>query len=111
MKELYKKTYSHLHASDETYLEVMNMYQKRRNKRSPLRALLIAAAITVLLMTTVYAAVNALVDMRTEETQINTHNGETKEGVEVISIKQKMYISNWTLIIPSGYRKAMKSSL
>ena len=43
MKELYKKTYSHLHASDETYLEVMNMYQKRRNKRSPVRVLLIAA--------------------------------------------------------------------
>ena len=31
MKELYKKTYSHLHASDETYLEVMNMYQDRLN--------------------------------------------------------------------------------
>ena len=107
MKELYKKTYSHLHASDETYLEVMNMYQKRRNKRSPLRALLIAAAITVLLVTTVYAAVNALIDMRTEETQINTHNGETKEGVEVhfdktedVYIELDAYYPQW---VPEGY--------
>ena len=28
MKDLYQKTYSHLHASEETYLEVMDMYQK-----------------------------------------------------------------------------------
>lgn len=67
MKALYKKTYSHLHASEETYLEVMNMTGKHKKTRNPLRTILIAAAITALLVTTVYAASNALIALRIEK--------------------------------------------
>ena len=67
MKALYKKTYSHLHASEETYLEVMNMTGKHKKTRNPLRTVLIAAAITALLVTTVYAASNALIALRIEK--------------------------------------------
>ena len=108
MKELYQKTYSHLHASEKTYLEVMDMYQKKKkNGHRPVRVLLIAAVITVLLVTTVYAAVNALVDMRIEDTKINTHNGEMKEGVEVhfektedVYVELDAYYPQW---VPEGY--------
>ena len=67
MKMLYKKTYSHLHASEKTYLEVMNMTGKYKKTRNPVRTVLIAAAITALLVTTVYAASNALIALRIEK--------------------------------------------
>lgn len=67
MKVLYKKTYSHLHASEKTYLEVMNMTGKYKKTRNPVRTILLAAAITALLVTTVYAASNALIALRIEK--------------------------------------------
>lgn len=67
MKSLYNKTYSHLHASEETYLEVMNMTGKHKKTRNPVRMVLIAAAITALLVTTVYAASSALIALRIEK--------------------------------------------
>ena len=67
MKALYKKTYSHLHASEKTYLEVMNMTGKYKKTRNPVRTVLLAAAITALLVTTVYAASNALIALRIEK--------------------------------------------
>ena len=84
------------------------MYQKKKkNGHRPVRVLLIAAVITVLLVTTVYAAVNALVDMRIEDTKINTHNGEMKEGVEVhfektedVYVELDAYYPQW---VPEGY--------
>lgn len=64
MKQLYRKTYSHLHASESVYLEVLRMTQKQKTKK-PVRFLLIAA-VTALLITTVYAASNALIALRIE---------------------------------------------
>ena len=106
MKELYRNTFEHLHASDETYLEVMNMY-KRKRRAPKIRSVLIAAAITALLVTTVYAAVNALITMRVEDTAVGLPDGEVKTGVEVhfedtedVFIELEPYYPQW---VPEGY--------
>jgi len=106
MKELYRDTFDHLHASDETFLEVMNMYKRKR--RAPrIRSILIAAAITALMITSVYAAVNALIDMRVEDAAVMLPDGEVKTGVEVhyedtedVFIELDAYYPQW---IPEGY--------
>lgn len=107
MKELYRNTYSHLHASEDTYMEVMDMYKKKRSKVVTVRRLLIAAVIVILLVTTVYAAVNALIEMRVEDAKVNIGNGETKTGVEVhfdetddVYIELEAYYPQW---VPEGY--------
>ena len=106
MRVLYKNTYGHLHASNETYLEIMNMH-KRKRYTPKLRNLLIAAVITALMVTTVYAAVNTLISMRVEDTAIALPDGEIKTGVEVrfedtedIFIELEPYYPQW---IPEGY--------
>lgn len=106
MKELYRNTFEHLHASDETYLEVLNMYKRKR--RAPMiRSVLIAAIVTALLITTVYAAVNALISMRVEDTAVMMPDGEVKTGVEVhfedtedVFIELEPYYPQW---VPEGY--------
>ena len=107
MKELYQNTYSHLHASEDTYMEVMDMYSTKRSKAITVRRLMIAAVIVILLITTVYAAVNALIEMRAEDAEINIGNGEKKTGVEVhfdktddVYIELEAYYPQW---VPEGY--------
>lgn len=106
MKELYRNTFEHLHASDETFLEVMNMY-KRKRRAPKIRSVLIAAVVTALLITTVYAAVNALISMRVEDSKISLPDGEEKTGVEVhfedtedVFIELEPYYPQW---VPEGY--------
>ena len=106
MKELYRNTFEHLHASDEAYLEVMNMYKRKRHIPR-IRSILIAAAIIALLITSVYAAVNVLISMRVEDTAIMLPDGEVKTGVEVhfedtedVFIELEAYYPQW---VPEGY--------
>lgn len=103
MKALYKKTYSHLHASEETYLEVMNMTGKHKKTRNPLRTVLIAAAITALLVTTVYAASNALIALRIEK---NGGAGELSNAQVHFDSTEDVYLelgSVYPQSIPEGY--------
>ena len=103
MKALYKKTYSHLHASEETYLEVMNMTGKHKKTRNPLRTVLIAAAITALLVTTVYAASNALIALRIEK---KGGAGELSNAQVHFDSTEDVYLelgSVYPQSIPEGY--------
>lgn len=106
MKELYRSTFEHLHASDETFLEVMNMH-KRKHWAHKLRPILIAAIVTTLLITTGYAAVNVLISMRVEDSAVMLPDGEVKTGVEVhfedtedLFIELEPYYPQW---VPEGY--------
>lgn len=103
MKALYKKTYSHLHASEETYLEVMNMTGKHKKTRNPVRMVLIAAAITALLVTTVYAASSALIALRIEK---KAGAGEDSYAEVHFDSTEDVYLelgSVYPQSIPEGY--------
>lgn len=103
MKALYKKTYSHLHASEETYLEVMNMTGKYKKTHNPVRTVLLAAAITTLLVTTVYAASNALIALRIEK---KAGAGEDSYAAVHFDSTEDVYLelgSVYPQSIPEGY--------
>jgi len=110
MKDLYRKTFTHLHASDSTYWEVMNMHKSKKNTRPTAGRILLIAALAVILVTTVYAAVDALIEMRMEDAAVVTSDGELKTGVEVhfddtqdIYIELENYYPQW---VPEGYEAA-----
>lgn len=101
MKQLYKKTYSHLHASDKTYLEVLHMTDQHKKKKKPVRFLLIAA-IVALLVTTVYAASTALIAIKIKR---GTVGGEDTAEVHFYSTED-VYLelgSIYPQSIPEGY--------
>ena len=103
MKTLYKKTYSHLHASEKTYLEVMNMTGTYKKTRNPVRTVLIAAAIIALLVTTVYAASNALIALRIEK---KAGAGEDSYAEVHFDSTEDVYLelgSVYPQSIPEGY--------
>ena len=103
MKTLYKKTYSHLHASEKTYLEVMNMTGTYKKTRNPVRTVLIAAAIIALLVTTVYAASNALIALRIEK---KAGAGEDSYAAVHFDSTEDVYLelgSVYPQSIPEGY--------
>ena len=105
MKQLYKKTYSHLHASDKTYLEVLRMTDQYKKNKKPVRFLLIAA-IVALLVTTVYAASNALIALRIER-KTGENTNESLSYAEVhFDNTENVYLevgSVYPQSIPEGY--------
>ncbi len=105
MKQLYKKTYSHLHASDKTYLEVLHMTDQHKKNKKPVRFLLIAA-IVALLVTTVYAASNALIALRIER-KTGENTNESLSYAEVhFDNTENVYLevgSVYPQSIPEGY--------
>ncbi len=54
-EKLYRETFSHIHASEDTITEVLKMArrEKRKHKHTPLRAVLVAAVVMALVVTTV----------------------------------------------------------